>query len=44
VPLSLAAAIDASIGRRTTAGEVRPLVLTPDLHRLRGMWHWQGAI
>jgi hypothetical protein len=42
VPLLLAAAIDASIGRRTTTGEIRPFVLTPDLHRLRGMWRWQG--
>ena len=39
-PLPFAAAIDASLWRRT-AGWFRPQVLTPEGHRLRGMWRWQ---
>src|SRR6187397_562802 len=41
-PLPFAAAIDASLWRRTT-GIIRPRVLTPECYRLRGMWRWQEA-
>src|SRR4029079_11185633 len=41
-PLPFAAAIDASLWRRTT-GTIRPRVLTPESYRLRGMWRWQEA-
>jgi hypothetical protein len=43
LPLLLATAIDASL-RRRPADHVRPHFLTPDLHRLSGMWRWQGAV
>src|SRR3569833_2135979 len=39
-PLPFAAAIDASLWRRT-AGWVRPRFLTQEVHRLRGMWRRQ---
>src|SRR4029079_9127309 len=41
-PLPFAAAIDASLWRRTT-GMIRPQVLTPEGYRLKGMWRWQEA-
>jgi len=41
--LPFATAIDASLRRRPT-GLVRPHFLTPDLHRLSGLWRWQGAV
>src|SRR5262249_41065907 len=39
-PLPFAAAIDASLWRRP-AGVVRPRIVTPECHGLRGMWPWQ---